>query len=91
MGMKAHGGKIINIISPFVFFDVTLLITRERGTSAASLPLSLLPSHKGITKPLTSPSPFYFMLFINTTILFRELCPPFSIKHPKWLEQLVEK
>ncbi|XP_019326867.1 PREDICTED: RNA-binding protein MEX3B [Aptenodytes forsteri] len=45
--MKAHVGKIINIISPFVFFDATFRVTRERGTSAASLPLSLLPPQRG--------------------------------------------
>ena len=68
-GMKAEVGKIINIISPFVFFDVTLLFTRERGISVASLLLSLLASQRGITKPLPSLSPFYFLSFINTAIL----------------------
>lgn len=68
-GMEARVGEIINSTSPFVFFDVTFLTTRERGASAASLPLSLLPSQGGITKPLTTPSPFYFLSFINTTIL----------------------
>lgn len=68
--MKVHVGKIINIVSSFVFFDVTLLIMKERGTSVASVPLSLLPSQRSITKPLTTPSPFYFLSFINTAMLF---------------------
>lgn len=68
MGMEAHVEEI-NSISPFVYFDVIFLTMRERGTSAASLPLSLLPAQGGITKPLTTPSPFYFLSFINTTIL----------------------
>lgn len=72
MGMKVH---VETPSSHFVFFDVTFLITRERGTSAASLPLSLVPAQRGITKPLTTQSPFYFLSFINTTILSWELGP----------------
>lgn len=51
----------ISITSLFVFLDMTVHITREKGTSASSLPLSLLPSQRGITKPLTNLSPFYFL------------------------------
>lgn len=75
MGMKVH---VETSSSHFVFFDVTFHITRERGNSAASLPLSLLPAQRGITKTLTTQSPFYFLSFINTTILFWELCPSLS-------------
>lgn len=66
MGMKVH---VETSSFHLVFFDVTFLITRERGTSAASLPLSLPPAQRGTTKPLTTQSPFYFSSFINTNIL----------------------
>lgn len=89
--MRMHVGKIINLIALFLFSDVTFLITRERSTSAASLPLSLHPSQWGITKPLTTPSPFYFVSCINTTIVFWKLCPSLHIKYPEWLEQPVGK
>lgn len=66
MGMKV---LVETSSSHFVVFDVTFLITRERGTCAASLPLSLLPAQRGITKPLTTQSPFHSLSFINTTLL----------------------
>lgn len=75
MEMKVH---VETSSSHFVFFDVTFLITRERSTSAASLPLSFLPAQRGITKPLTTQPPFYFLSFINTTMLSWELGPSLS-------------